>query len=78
MHYSQWSVDGAEFARSFQQFMEAMTQTARESQASPVRDLLEGHVGPDCSNLPVVHAMLFTQLIVFKTFGGVLAQISRR
>lgn len=34
--------------------MEAMTQTARESQPSPVRDLLEGHVGPDCSTLPVV------------------------
>lgn len=46
--------DGTQFARSFQQFMEAMTQTARTSLRSPVRDLLEGHVGTECATLPVI------------------------
>ena len=46
--------DGTQFARSFQQFMGGQTQTARTSLRSPIRDLLEGHVGTECATLPVI------------------------
>jgi cell division protease FtsH len=46
--------DVAQFAQSFQQFMERMTHAAQASQPSPIRDLLDGHLGTECSTLPVV------------------------
>lgn len=43
-----------EFGRLFQQFLEQMSHAAREGQTSPLRDLLDSHLGEDCSALPVV------------------------
>lgn len=46
--------DVARFARSFQTFMERMSEAAWTGQTSPVRDLLDRHLGVDCTKLPVV------------------------
>lgn len=43
-----------DFGRLFQRFIEQMSQVAREGQTSPLRDLLDAHLGDDCSALPVV------------------------
>jgi cell division protease FtsH len=46
--------DVSQFAQSFQQFMARMSHAAQASQPSPIRDLLDGHLGTECSTLPVV------------------------
>lgn len=43
-----------EFGRLFQRFLEVMGQAAREGQSSPLRELLDAHLGEDASGLPVV------------------------
>jgi cell division protease FtsH len=43
-----------EFGRLFQRFLERMSHAAQEEQTSPLRDLLDAHLGEDCSALPVV------------------------
>jgi hypothetical protein len=55
VNYSQGHGDDvSQFAQSFQQFMERMTQAAQASRPSPIRELLDGHLGTECSMLPVV------------------------
>jgi cell division protease FtsH len=44
----------AEFGRSFAQFVQAMNRAAEAGRRSPVRDLLDAHLGEDSSILPVV------------------------
>jgi hypothetical protein len=46
--------DVAAFAQTFQRFTEQMAQAAMREQTSPVRDLLDAHLGGDSSQLPVV------------------------
>lgn len=46
--------DVAEFARSFGRFTEAMHLLASQATGSPVREMLDRHLGEDCSKLPVV------------------------
>ena len=43
-----------EFGRLFQRFLEQMSNAAREGQTSPLRDLLDAHLGEDSSTPPVV------------------------
>src|SRR6058998_2096459 len=44
----------AEFARSFQRFMESMSNAAGAGRVSPMREMLDAHLGLDASSLPVV------------------------
>jgi hypothetical protein len=46
--------DVAEFARTFSRFTQAMQLLAAESTESPVRSVLDAHLGEDTSKLPVV------------------------
>ncbi|MCI0634676.1 MAG: AAA family ATPase [Actinobacteria bacterium] len=46
--------DVSAFASSFSRFLEAMNQTAWAERASPVRELLDRHLGQDSAVLPVV------------------------
>jgi hypothetical protein len=46
--------DVARFAQRFQEFLERMTVAAQAARTSPIRDLLEAHLGTECSTLPVV------------------------
>jgi len=43
-----------EFARSFTEFVHAMSRVADVGRSSPVRELLDAHLGEDSSALPVV------------------------
>ena len=43
-----------EFARSFTEFVRAMSRVADVGRSSPVRELLDAHLGEDSSALPVV------------------------
>jgi hypothetical protein len=44
----------SEFGRLFQRFMDQMSQAATAGQTSPLREMLDEHLGEDCSTLPVV------------------------
>jgi hypothetical protein len=46
--------DVGEFGRLFQRFLEQMGQAARDGQSSPLRELLDAHLGADSSAVPVV------------------------
>lgn len=46
--------EATEFAHSFQRFMEAMSSVASNGAVSPVRSLLDDHLGIDSSTIPVV------------------------
>ena len=46
--------DVGEFGRVFQRFLEQMGRAAHEGQTSPLRALLDEHLGEDCSTVPVV------------------------
>lgn len=46
--------DVARFGTQFQEFMARMSEVAGLARGSPVRDLLEGHLGPEAAQLPVV------------------------
>jgi cell division protease FtsH len=46
--------DVSQFAHSFQRFMERMIHAAQPSEPSPIRGLLDDHLGTECSTLPVV------------------------
>src|SRR6266511_2181382 len=44
----------AEFARSFRRFLESMSNAAGAERISPMREMLDAHLGIDASSLPVV------------------------
>jgi len=44
----------SEFANSFQRFMESMSRAAGDEKKSPVRELVDSHLGVDSSLTPVV------------------------
>ena len=46
--------DVERFGATFQRFMEQMGQVAREDRVSPVRALIDGHIGADTSMVPIL------------------------
>ncbi len=46
--------DVERFAATFQRFAETMAQAARGDRISPVRELIDGHVGLDTSMIPIL------------------------
>lgn len=46
--------DVGEFGQLLSRFMEQMNHAAQARRTSPLRDLLDSHLGEDCSGLPVV------------------------
>ena len=42
------------FATSFQRFTETMSQLARGDRISPVRELIDHHLGQDTSMIPIL------------------------
>ena len=46
--------DVGEFGRLFQRFLAQMALAAREGQTSPLLQMLDAHLGADCTTLPVV------------------------
>src|SRR5262245_52942698 len=70
--------DLTEFANTFNRFMHTMSNAAGSATASPIRDLLDRHLGADASVLPVVsegyaaydHANLQVALDAYVESGG--------
>lgn len=70
--------DLSAFGRTFRRFMEAMTSLADPAAPSPVRDLIDRHLGEDGSILPVVsegyaqydHVNLQVALTAYLEVGG--------
>jgi hypothetical protein len=46
--------EATRFARSYQRFIEAMASAASSEAISPVRTLLDEHLGVDSSTIPVI------------------------
>ena len=69
-----------EFGRLFQRFLERMSHAAQEEQTSPLRDLLDSHLGEDCSALPVVSEsfMPYDHVNVQVAVDAYLAEEGRR
>jgi cell division protease FtsH len=69
-----------EFGRLFQRFLERMSNAAQEEQTSPLRDLLDSHLGEDCSALPVVSEsfMPYDHVNVQVAVDAYLAEEGRR
>ena len=69
-----------EFGRLFQRFLERMSHAAQEEQTSPLRDLLDAHLGEDCSTLPVVSEsfMPYDHVNVQVAVDAYLAEEGRR
>ena len=70
--------DLVEFAQLFQRFMQQMSDTAWSLGGSPLKELLDRHLGTDCSTLPVIadsfpsydHANLQVALSAFLAAEG--------